>query len=183
MIENVGMNGLAASTMDMQGPEGHRLTEDQKGVLEEILAGYDPTNFSSDDEKAMRTELRDAGIFPGRELGTALDNAGFDVKRPHPPGGGPGRPGGAGGPGGPPPRGPVGYELTTDQKDILEEILATYDPADFSEEDRDAMSARLKEAGIFPGRELGTALENAGFEISRPPMGHIPNGMLIDNTV
>ncbi len=175
MIQNVGMSSMTGpmTGRPTQGPEGYKLTEDQKIMLDEILSRYDPENLSTEDEKNMRTEFKDAGILPGRELGTALENAGFTVRKPPP----------MGGPGGPPPRGPVGYELTDDQKDILDEILSKYDPKNFSTEDEDAMRTELKEAGIFPGRELGTALESAGFEIRKPHQGDIPNGIIVDNTI
>jgi hypothetical protein len=57
------------------------LTEEQKKMLLEILAKYDPGSLSATDKQQMRQELANAGIFPCRELAAAFEEAGFKMGR------------------------------------------------------------------------------------------------------
>ncbi len=152
------------------GPRGDRLSESQREILSDILSRYDPNNFSAADEANMQSELKAASIFPGRELGTALEKAGFEIERPPaPPIGGGMRPQQG------------GIQLSDEQKSILEEILSRYDPENFSPEDDRNMKSELEAAGIFPGKELGHALNRVGFELKIAPAQQLPNGIIIDN--
>ena len=54
--------------------------------------------------------------------------------------------------------------LTEEQKNTLNEILAQYDSEDLSEEDAQTIVEAFKEAGIQPGEELKSLLEDAGFD-------------------
>lgn len=60
----------------------HPLTDDQRSQLQDILANYDPENMTAEDTQTMRDEIREAGIRPGKELRTTLQEAGFEVGPP-----------------------------------------------------------------------------------------------------
>ncbi len=59
------------------GIHSQSLTEDQKASLREILAKYDPENFSNIDRGSMRRDMRMAALYPSRELFQILEEAGF----------------------------------------------------------------------------------------------------------
>jgi len=65
--------------------------------------------------------------------------------------------------------------LTEDQKNALEEILAKYDPENMTEEERQAMRAEMREAGIPRTAETGQILMDAGF-MPKPPEGMAAGG-------
>ena len=69
------------------------LTDDQKTQLTEILSNYDPANMTDSDVQSMRDEINNAGIRPGEELKSILEDSGFEVGPPQ---------------GGPPPMGAQG---------------------------------------------------------------------------
>lgn len=102
------------------------LTDSQQSALTDILSQYDPSNLTSDDKASIRQQIQDAGIQPGRALGQALTEAGFDPQSLRPEGAGQGqrpqgKPPGVGGP--PPQNGQSGVSLTSDQTDQLKSIL------------------------------------------------------------
>lgn len=61
------------------------------------------------------------------------------------------------------------YKMSTEQKSKLKEILAKYSPEDTSEEAMQDMKNEIQAAGIRPGRDLGTALQDAGYKLGPPP--------------
>lgn len=73
-----------AGMMSPPPPRGQSvpLTDDQQGQLEEILARYDPENMTADSTRAMREDIKEAGIRPGEDLKNALEEAGFEVGPP-----------------------------------------------------------------------------------------------------
>ena len=58
------------------------MTEEQKSGMEEILAKYDPENFTAEDMKSMRKELQEAGVPPSREGMQMMREAGFQMRPP-----------------------------------------------------------------------------------------------------
>ncbi|MCB0210527.1 MAG: hypothetical protein KDJ52_14410 [Anaerolineae bacterium] len=62
--------------------EDYKLSDEQKGQLQDILSKYDAKDISEDDRRAMLNEIKDAGIRPGEDLKNALEDAGFKVKPP-----------------------------------------------------------------------------------------------------
>ena len=58
------------------------LTDDQKTQLAEILSKYDADNMTAADVQSMHDDIRNAGIRPGEELKTILEDAGFQVGPP-----------------------------------------------------------------------------------------------------
>lgn len=64
--------------------------------------------------------------------------------------------------------------LTDDQKSIIEEILSQYDPENMTDKDKNSMMEELKDTGIGPNREIMSMVEDAGFEIGKPPEGPPP---------
>jgi hypothetical protein len=53
------------------------LTEDQIAATKEILAKYDPENFSNADRAAMRKDMRTAALPPSQELFQMIEDSGF----------------------------------------------------------------------------------------------------------
>jgi hypothetical protein len=58
-------------------PSNTSLTAEQKAILAQILAKYNPNNYTLDDMRALISELQAAQIPPGAELSAALEAAGF----------------------------------------------------------------------------------------------------------
>lgn len=58
------------------------LTEPQKEALQEILARYQPENFSSQDRAALRQEMKDAGIPRTPEAEKIIRENGFTNRTP-----------------------------------------------------------------------------------------------------
>ncbi|HMQ51930.1 MAG TPA: hypothetical protein PKE64_28715 [Anaerolineae bacterium] len=73
------------------------------------------------------------------------------------------------------PRPPMeNYKLTDDQKSQLQDILTKYDAESISDDEMKSMLGEIREAGIRPGEDLKNALEEAGFELKKPPAGNRP---------
>ncbi len=125
---------------------GTPLTEEEKSTVEEILAQYDAESLTDEDEETLQQELRDAGVKPSRELGTLLEESGFDSALTKP-GGLP--PGGAGGPGGPGASGQSEQLISQEGLQTLTSILEEYDLESLSDEDVTSIQAKLGEAGFF----------------------------------
>jgi Ca2+-binding EF-hand superfamily protein len=66
----------------MGGPAGQNeeLTDEEKSTVVSILAGYDASNLTEEDAKAINQAFRDAGISFGKSLGDAVEEAGFSVQ-------------------------------------------------------------------------------------------------------
>ena len=59
------------------------MTEEQRAAAQEIVARYDAASMGIADRRAMRSELQDAGIRPGKELGEILRDNGFKPGGPY----------------------------------------------------------------------------------------------------
>ena len=57
------------------------MSQEQKDVASQIIAQFDPDNFTEDDFRAMNEQLREAGIRPGKDLKVMLDESGIDVEQ------------------------------------------------------------------------------------------------------
>lgn len=124
------------------GGPGKALSEGEKSTVASILEQYDPDSLSEEDVDAIKQQLQDAGITPSRELGTLIEEAGFDKEefRPDgPPRGGPPR-GGQGGAAG---------LVSEDGLKTLSSILEAYDVDNLSEDDVTTIQQQLAEAGFF----------------------------------
>ncbi len=95
-IDSIGAIG-STGMMPPPPPMGRTqaLTDDQKTQLTEILSNYDAENMTETDIQSMRDDIRSAGIRPGEELKSILEDSGFEVG---PPQGGPPPMQGASGP-------------------------------------------------------------------------------------
>ncbi|UUX49955.1 hypothetical protein NUH88_21520 [Nisaea acidiphila] len=124
------------------GGPGKALSEEEKSTIASILEQYDPESLSEEDVDSIKQQLQDAGIDPSPELGSLIEEAGFDKEqfRPDgpPPGGPP--PGGEGGPSG---------LVSEDGLKTLSSILEEYDVENLSEDDVSAIQQQLAEAGFF----------------------------------
>jgi hypothetical protein len=83
-ISSVGSAGMMPPPPPMGRTQS--LTDDQKSQLTEILSNYDAENMTDTDIQSMRDEISSAGIRPGEELKSILEDSGFEVG---PPQGGP----------------------------------------------------------------------------------------------
>ena len=116
------ISGLGSSPWMEQG---QALTDDQKSQLQEIAAKYDPESMTREDVASMMAEIQEAGIRPGEDMKSILEEAGFELQPPQ--GGAP--PKGMGGPGGPPPMGMGGSmgedsEISDAVQDFVEKAMA-----------------------------------------------------------
>lgn len=121
---------------------GVSLTEEQKSTVQDILSQYDPENLSDDDVSAIQEALKESGIQPSPELGSLIEEAGFDAEA-FKPSGPP--------PEGPPPGPPPGEEgeslISEDGLQTLADILEEYDVENLTDEDIAAIQEKLTEAG------------------------------------
>ncbi|NVJ97925.1 MAG: hypothetical protein HWE25_07225 [Alphaproteobacteria bacterium] len=126
-------------------PPPKPLSDDQKNLISETLSNYDPDNLTAEDAKAIATTFRDAGIQPGKELASAMEDAGFDAREV-------GELAGVKPPKGPPPPPPQGQSLNTEGLQAIEDILEDYDLSDLSEEDEEEILSAFEDAGLI-GKE------------------------------
>ncbi len=75
------MNSISSSLPPPSGGLTHNqaLSEDQRTTLSETLSAYDPENLTVEEAQSIVEKLSDAGIAPGRELASAMAEAGFDA--------------------------------------------------------------------------------------------------------
>lgn len=122
----------------MQRQQSAPLSEESKAKAQEIIGQYDPQTMTDDDTKAMRTELREAGITPSREFKGILEDSGFEVKGP--------KAGGGKGHGGPPPPPPSGTDNAEYSTEIAD-FLAKYETNDVTEDDLANLVEILRQSG------------------------------------
>ena len=78
MLDNVqGTQNSSGS----QWTEPQPLTSDQKAQVQSILSGYDSTNLSAGDAKAILQSLRQAGIGPSPDLRNTINGDGFNLQQ------------------------------------------------------------------------------------------------------
>ena len=156
MIDGVSSSNTAALSAMAQQAKETSLTDEQKSELESIISKYDASTATEEDMQALFSELEEAGIGPSKEVGAALNAAGFA-----PPAG----------PGGPPPMGGVEDEEEDDEDDediltidsleseIVQEFAEKFISGEYEEEDLDAIAEDLAEdpralpAGTFVDEE------------------------------
>lgn len=75
------MNSISSSLPPPSGSPMHKqaLSEDQRNTLSETLSAYDPENLTVEEAQSIVEKFSDAGITPGRELASAMAEAGFDA--------------------------------------------------------------------------------------------------------
>lgn len=67
-------------------------------------------------------------------------------------------------------------QMTDEQKEQFQEIIANYNPENMTSEDMESLREAFESAGIAPSQELKTLMEEAGFAPpsgagGQPPMG------------
>ena len=82
-INNIG-SSTGSNVMPPPPPMGRTqaLTDEQKTQLTEILSNYDAENMTATDVQSMWDEIRSAGIRPGEELKSILEDSDFEVEPP-----------------------------------------------------------------------------------------------------
>ncbi|SDD81165.1 hypothetical protein [Kordiimonas lacus] len=124
-------------------PPPKPLSDDQKNLISETLSNYDPDTVSEEDAQAIVSAFKDAGIRPGKELASAMEELGFDARAV-------GELAGAERPKGPPPPKPgEGQALNTEGLQTIEDILEDYDLTELSEEDEESILKAFEEAGLI----------------------------------
>lgn len=143
----------------MGGPRGRAdLTSDQKAMITEILAGYDPANITETSAKEIFQKFTDAGITPGRGMRETIEAAGFDAEQLRQ----------LGMPAEFQKAGRHGRDrqlptLTDEQKAAVTTILSGYDPENLTETDISSILDEFQSAGIGPAEGMKETIESAGF--------------------
>ncbi len=106
------------------------MSEEQIGQLQDIISQYDPENLSSDDRESMMTEIKEAGITPGKEFGQIMNEAGF--KPPEKPNGPP--------PGQGPGMGP--------EAQMISDLLEQQQSGDLSQDELEDMLSNMQNSGL-----------------------------------
>lgn len=119
------------------------LSEEQGAKLTEILSKYDPTKVTSGEAQKIVTEIKEAGINPGKGLAEAMAAEGFDAKAV----------GDAGKPEGdrpPPPNGEGGPNGKVDSAAIslLSDIIDSFGDEEMTSENWASVLAQLEENGV-----------------------------------
>ena len=73
MVESIS----GVSSQYQQFSVSQTMTDDEKELLNEILANYDSENMTAEESIAMMDEIKTAGIKPSKELRETMDAAGF----------------------------------------------------------------------------------------------------------
>lgn len=124
------------------------MTEEQQAQVASILSDYDASALTEDDALSIVEAIEDAGLRPGRELGNAITDAGFDpgeiaslagLSKQGPP---------------PPPPPPAGTssEINIEAVAELQEILSQYDLDNLTSEEEADLLEKLQSSGLLtPG--------------------------------
>lgn len=124
------------NTFQFQRPPmaNYKMTDEQKDQLQDILSNYDVENMTDEDKQSLMEEIRDAGIKPGDDLKTALEDAGVEMAPPPPPPDG-----------GQPPMGGPGETGQTSQ--FLQDFLDKYESGELTDEDIESFVQSIKSQG------------------------------------
>ena len=79
MVDSIGTSANHPLPVK-QGSAQRSLSDEQKSLLEETLSSYDADNLSEQDANAIVSALSEAGIQPGKGLGDAMSELGFDAR-------------------------------------------------------------------------------------------------------
>lgn len=142
MIQSSSGVSMAQFTQQPTRP----LTEEQGTKLTEILSKYDATNVTSGEAQKIVTEIKEAGITPGKGLTEAMSAEGFDAKQI----GDAGKPEGDRPPPPPPPSGEAGQKGTVDSAAIsmLSDIIDSFGDEEMTTENWASVLAQLEENGV-----------------------------------
>jgi hypothetical protein len=113
--------------------ENYKMTDEQKTKLQDILSTYDAKNLTDEDKMSMMQEIRKAGIRPGDDLKTTLEDAGFDLTPPPP--------------GGQPPMGAGGAGATGQTPQFLLDFVEKYESGEVSNDDIQQLVQTIKSQG------------------------------------
>ncbi len=104
------------------------MTDEQRNTFLDILKNYDPQNMTARDRENLRSETRAAGIMPGEEMKTILEEAGFRA--------------------GPPEGMPPGGTSETELPDYLAEFVNKFRSGDADEDDLNNLLQQLYANGL-----------------------------------
>lgn len=126
------------------------LSDEQSSAVSSILENYDADNLSADDAKDIASQLKDAGIQPGKGLADAMAQNGFDAREV-------GKLAGI-----EPPQ--FARSLSDEQSSTVSSILENFDAENLSAADAKDIAVQLKDAGIKPGKGLADVMAQNGFD-------------------
>ena len=125
------------------------LSDDQHNTILETLSSYDPENLTTEEAQSIVEAFSNAGIAPGRELASAMADAGFDAH-------GVGELAGNKPPNRPPPP-PQGQNqgFTEEMLSTLESLLEEYQGQDIDADVIDNITKKMQELfGLEPSGAL-----------------------------
>lgn len=121
------------------------MTDEQKSQVASILSAYDASALTEDDALSIVAAIEETGLRPGRELGKAITEAGFD----------PGEiasPAGLSKQGPPPPPAGISSEINIEAVAELQVLLSQYDLDNLtSEEEADLLKKLQSSELLTPG--------------------------------
>lgn len=161
MISNISNNLSSGGMPEMRNSRQQSITQEQRQLIEETLAQYDPENLTQDQAASIVDTFKEAGIEPSYVMAEAMTTLGFDARAI----------GDLAGVGDPqqvdsqkPPPPPPNQDMPTtlnisdsalqELKDLLEE----YYNNDLSEDERETKLGAIKE--VFQGTILEGSLVN-----------------------
>ncbi|MFC3050478.1 hypothetical protein [Kordiimonas pumila] len=125
-------------------PSSAPLSDNQKTLIAETLSAYNTENLTEEDAQTIVNAFKEAGIKPGKELATELEQYGIDARELgkqagiEPPADKPA----------PPPEGGI-EKLDKEGLQKLQSIIENYDLTNLSDEEEQELSAALQEAGLI----------------------------------
>lgn len=136
----------AINTGQVMPMQSSSLSDEQLSVISETLSELDADNLSEAEALTIVEAFSEAGIEPGKALESALSDLGFDAKQIGELAGAEGNRS-AGGPPPPPPQQSSDEisEMVSFLEQLLEEKLAESDTSELSEQDKEAIYAKVLE--------------------------------------
>lgn len=133
MIQEVDSSGIQRAQMMPPPRENVQLTDAEKEKLQEIIDKYDPEEMTEESQKEMFEELKSAGIRPGKELKSTLENAGFEMPKPPQ--------------GPPPPKMGSGLGVSTQKPEYLQNFENKFQAGEVTDSDIEQLLKNLKSSG------------------------------------
>jgi hypothetical protein len=120
------------SQMQMKRPN-YKMTDEDKEKVSSILSNYDSSKITDESMQSMMEEIEAAGIKPGDDLMSMMDEAGFKPKEP-PTGKGQG--------------GPQGASSKGEMPEFLSDFVSKYQSGNVSDDDVASLVQQLQSKGM-----------------------------------
>lgn len=80
MITNISNNLTSGGMPEMRNNRQQSITQEQRQLIEETLAQYDPENLTQDQAASIVETFKEAGIEPSYAMAEAMTTLGFDAR-------------------------------------------------------------------------------------------------------